>query len=196
MVLVIVDGEPADAELARLRDIAVQERRARMTDGGADTGQQLAGAKGLFDIVICAHVQRRDLVALVRARRDDDDRQVRPRAHLAQDVEPVHVGKPEIENDEVRAVGRDHRQRILPAGGNERIVAVGGQDGRDEVADALLVLDDEHLILDLHVVSPPSGADSARQRSLSWNRCFFSPLTRQPKKHGCCLLHVGLRRHG
>ena len=67
VVLVIVDGQVLDGELARLRDLVVVERRARVTDGRADARKQLLRAEGLGQIIVRACVEGFDLVALVAA---------------------------------------------------------------------------------------------------------------------------------
>ena len=150
VVLVIVDGQVLDGELARLRDLVVVERRTRVTDGRADAREQLARAERLFDVVVRAEVERHDLVMLVRARRNDDDRQARPRTNLLEDVYPVHVGKPQVENDEIGAVRGDHRDRLGTRLRHQHVEVVRGENRRNKVADVLLVFHHEHFILQFH----------------------------------------------
>ena len=123
--------------------------------GRADAGEQLTRPEGLFDVIVCAEIERRDLVALVRARGDHDDRHTRPGPHLLEYLHAVHVGKTEVKDDQVGTMRRDHRQRLLRAARHERVEAVGGQNGGHEILDVLLVLDDQYLIPDLHPLFPP-----------------------------------------
>ena len=68
MVLVVVDGQVADRIFSGLRDGVVVKTRARMADGRADAGKQFTRPEGLFDVIVRAEIERRDLVALVRTR--------------------------------------------------------------------------------------------------------------------------------
>ena len=126
-----------------LGDLAVVERRARVANGRADAREQLTRAERLFDVVVRTEIECRDLVALVRACRNDNDRQIRPRANLFEDIHSVHIGKAKVENDEI---GRDFAQPGLGL--------VATLDAFDEIAfrlqiigqqqaERLLVLDDE-----------------------------------------------------
>ena len=167
LVLVIVDRQLADGELARLRDLRIGQGRARVADGRSDAGEELRRAEGLDEVVVRAVVEGFNLVVLVRAGGDDDHRQVRPLAHGFEHLQPVHIRQPQIQNDQIRAVRGDHGQRLLAAADDDGVIAVGRENHGDEVADALLVLNDQNLILDFHGV-PPSLADipETRRRSV------------------------------
>ena len=155
MVLVVVDGQVADRIFSGLRDGVVVKTRARMADSRADAGEQFTRPEGLFDVIVRAEIERRDLVALVRTRGDHDDRHARPGPHLLEHLHAVHVGKTEVKDDQVGTMRRDHRQRLLRAARHKRVEAVGGQNGGHEILDVLLVLDDQYLIPDLHPLFPP-----------------------------------------
>ena len=129
VVLVIVDRQRADAVLPGLGQVLVADVGARVADRRADAGQQFGGAEGLFHIVVRAHVQRRHLVVLVRARGDDDHRKAGPGAHLPQYLQPVHVGKAQVQNDQIRTVRGDHGARLRAGGSHNGIKAVGLQYG-------------------------------------------------------------------
>ena len=81
--------EKLNAALRRVHlEVAGGEHRlARLADGAlgvperhAEPGEQLADAERLGDVVIGASVERRDLVGLLAARREHDDRHGRPLA--------------------------------------------------------------------------------------------------------------------
>jgi hypothetical protein len=56
----------------------------------------------LADVVVGAGVARRDLVLLLAARRQHDDRHAGPLAERADHLEPVHVRQAEVEHHDVR----------------------------------------------------------------------------------------------
>ena len=57
--------------------------------------------KGLAEVVVGAGVERRDLVALLAARREHDDRHRGPLAQPPHHLEAVHVGQAEVEDHDV-----------------------------------------------------------------------------------------------
>ena len=157
-VLGIVDGEVAGLENAGVGDGFAADGRAGMADGRADARKQLLRPEGLGQVIVRACVQRGDLVLLVAAGGDDDNGDLRPCAHAPQDLHSVHVRQTEIENDDVRAVRGDHGLGDGAVAGDQNVVAVRRQDGADEIADILFILDYEDLILDRHDYLPPAGS--------------------------------------
>jgi len=115
---------------------------------------QLAHAEWLGDEIVRSHFERRDLVALPIARRYDENRgrgfAAKPLNHDC----PVHVGKPEIEQDEVgpAAFPRSERLRGGPDFGHS--VAVGGEVAGEQPPGLRLVLDDEDVGRDGRGVDP------------------------------------------
>ena len=80
----------------------------------AQPRQKLADAERLVDVVVGAEVERGDLFRLAIARRQHDDRHVRPTPDLLDHLLAVHVRQAEIEH---HGVGRVRRQQIArPAG--------------------------------------------------------------------------------
>ena len=69
---------------------------------GADARDQLAQPERLDDVVVRAELEPDHPVRLLAARGDDDDRHVGPLAHAPADVEPVGVGKPQVEQHQIR----------------------------------------------------------------------------------------------
>ena len=76
------------------------------------TGAQFADAKGFGQVVVGPDVERLDLVLLVRACREDEDRHVRPSAQVADEVDAVAVGQAEIEHDQIGLVGAGFEQPV------------------------------------------------------------------------------------
>ena len=76
--------------------LATQER--------AHAGEELCEAEGLRHIVICTRVQADDHVDFVRARSEDQNRDsIAGGSDLAGDVQAVHVGQAEVQDDQVNA---------------------------------------------------------------------------------------------
>src|SRR4029079_7381516 len=103
LVGVVVELEIVEGERRGARLVATGTAQYR-----ADTGDDLLEAERLGDVVVATHGQALDLVVDPVTRRDEDDGQVP--AGLAQppgDLEPVHVGEHDVEDDEVGvALGR------------------------------------------------------------------------------------------
>ena len=82
---------------------------------GPHAREQLAGRKGLADVVVGAGVERGDLVALLAARRQDDDGHgASTRAAGASTVSPSMSGSPRSRMIEVRLARSRLRETILP----------------------------------------------------------------------------------
>ena len=154
-MLVIIDGQVPGGEFAGLGDLGIGQGGAGMADGGADAGQQLGGAEGLHQIVVGAVIQGVHLVVLMVPGGHHHHRQVGPFAHGLEHLHAVHIRQTQVQNNQVRAVGGDHGQRFFTAAHDDGVIPIGVEDHGDEVADALLILHDQNLILDLHVLPPP-----------------------------------------
>ena len=116
----------------------------RVPEGDAGAREELADGEGLGDVVVGAGVERRHLVRLRPAGREDDDRDRGPLAQPADDLETVQVGKPEVEDDEVGLPRRGLEQAVLAGLGLDDAIALARQRGAEEAADRRLVLDDQH----------------------------------------------------
>ena len=106
--------------------------------------QQLADIERLVDVVIGAEVKRLDLFYFALARRQDDDRQIRPFARAPDDVLSIAIGQAEIEQDNVGRLGRN----ALDAVGNRaragHLVIVCFQRRLEKAQDCRLVIDDQN----------------------------------------------------
>jgi hypothetical protein len=112
-------------------------------EDGADTCDQLARAERLREVVVGTEFEAEQLVELVVARGQHDDRDGRVAAELAGDVEPVEPRQTEIEDDEIGPALADRRQRRGTVGrGEDRetrmLEVVAGEHG-----DLRFVVDDE-----------------------------------------------------
>ena len=101
---------------------------------GADTGEQLADAERLGQIVIGARIEGLDLVGLVDPRREHDHRDRRPAAQIADEIDAVAVGQAEVENDDVGLAGSGFDESVLERLGLEHMPTLGLERGAHESA--------------------------------------------------------------
>jgi len=88
-----------------------------VTESHAHPREQLADTEGLAEIVIGAGVERRDLVGLLAARGEDDDRHRAPLAKPRDHLQSVDVRQAEVDDDDIRlpARGLDEPFLAVPA---------------------------------------------------------------------------------
>jgi hypothetical protein len=103
---------------------------------------QLRYAERFGQVVVGAGVERGDLFVLLRARGQDDHRNLRPAAQLADHVEAVGVGQPEVDDHEIGLARRRVDQPLLARLRVEYGDAVL-ERGAHEAADLFLVLDQD-----------------------------------------------------
>ena len=124
--------------LARLADgaLGVPERHA-------EPGEQLADAERLGDVVVGAGVERRDLVRLLAARREHDDRHGGPFAQPPDHLEAVEVGQAEVQDDDVGLSRLGFAEPLRARRRLEQSIAVARERGAQEAPDLRLVLDED-----------------------------------------------------
>ena len=126
---------------------------------GADAGEQFLCAKGLGDIVVRAVIEGAHLVLFLPAGGDNHYRHAGPCAYIAEQLLPVAVGQAQIQQHQIRAVRGQHGHSRGRLARFQRGIARAGKHGAHEIADALVVLDDEyggHVVT--HAFLPPSLA--------------------------------------
>ncbi len=128
--------------------------RSLVAQGHADAGQQLFGAKGLDQVVIGAQVEGFDLDVLFAAHRQDDDRDLGPGTQLPADLQAVHIGQAQVEDDHRGLLGGSQGQAFFPVLGSRDLVVVCAEDGTQSAQDLWLVIDDEDVRLGGHGVTP------------------------------------------
>ena len=121
-----------------------------MTDGRPDAGQQLVCAEGLGQIVVGPQIQGVHLVPLMGPGRDHHHWQTGPGAQLTQDVQTIHIGQSQIQDDQIGTVRGNHGLGLGAGAGHHRVIVMGGEHRGDEVADALLVLNNQDLVANFH----------------------------------------------
>ena len=110
----------------------------------ADARHEFRDAERLRQVIVGAGIERGDLVALLPARGDDDDRHGAPRAQSVDHFEPVHVRQAEVQQHDIRPATRGQRQAFLPGRGLVERVAVAAERRPQEADDRRLVLDDQN----------------------------------------------------
>ena len=188
-------GSPSTEQLAAAgvdRDRAVRaaalrdgRRRGGAAQDRADAGDQLARVERLREVVVGADLEADDLVDVVVARRQHQDRHRARRAHVAADLEPVHVGQVEVEQDQRRARADGLLLRLRAVDGAVDRVAGLLEIGADEARDVGFVLDDEDalghgLTLATRPVAPACG--SAAGRDASWSAAAVTGRRRRRRR--------------
>ena len=118
-------------------------RAGGVAERHADSREQLAGAERFAHVVVGARVERRDLVALLTARRQHDHGHGGPFAYATDHVQAIHVGQAEVDDDDVRLTGADLDHAIGSGRRLEEPIALPLERGPEEFADLGLVLDDD-----------------------------------------------------
>ena len=106
---------------------------------------QLGDAERLGQVVVGAGVERIDLLLLLRARRQHDDRPPRPAAQAADQLGAVAIGQPEVDEEEVDAAVAGQRLAVARGRRLEHDMAFGLQRRREQATDRRFVLDHEHV---------------------------------------------------
>src|SRR5882672_7243141 len=141
VALRIDDGGP-DVDLVRGRGhpgAALQAPEDR-----ADAGHELAHGEGLRDVVVGAHLEPADLVALLRARRQHDDGHERAAGpDLLAHGEAVHVGQHEVEEHEIGAALARELDAVAAQPRRDDVEALELERVAQPAHEVRLVLDDE-----------------------------------------------------
>ena len=113
-------------------------------DRSAQAGHQLPHAERLGHVVIGSGVERLDLVGLLTADRQDDDRHLGPSPQADHDLDAVDARQADVQEHDVRTVGRGPLQGLLARRGHVDVVAPGRQVDLERLADLGLVVDHQH----------------------------------------------------
>ena len=90
---------PIDRDRAERNDPPRRWCRIHASESDPNACQQFFGAEGLGDIIVRAGIERRDLVALGSAGRQDDHRSGSPVAQQPAHLDAVDIRQPQIEHD-------------------------------------------------------------------------------------------------
>ena len=144
----------------------------RLFQGAVNDDQQAIGLEGFFDEVVGAALQRADGGFDVAVARDHDHRQVRIEIlDQVEQLKPVHTAAlhPDIQNHQGGLSRLDGRQRHVGVRGRPDRIALVFQEARDEVADIRLVVDHQHVRIDLAAHQAASSCVGPEGRSFRGN---------------------------
>ena len=93
-----------------------------MAQGRADARDELRDPEGLGDVIVGAVVQGFDLAAFAGAAGQDDDGHLRPAGtHAADNLQSVQIGKPQIQDRDIRLCTADKGKRLFGGLGFEHV---------------------------------------------------------------------------
>ena len=111
---------------------------------GPDARHELLERERLDHVVVCPEVQAFDLLLDLAACRQQDHGQLRLLgSDRPKDLEPVLLGKEDIEQHQPEVAGQSLRLRRLPISHARHGIALRSKPALDEVGDRALVLDDQ-----------------------------------------------------
>jgi len=105
----------------------VRVREIGAAQDGPDPAAEFPDRERLGDVVVGADLEAQDLVALIVARREHDDRHLAAASQAAADLDAVDPGQHHVEDDEVEALGCELVKRLAPVERRDHLVAVAPQ---------------------------------------------------------------------
>src|SRR6266487_1615008 len=115
--------------------------RAAPAEQGADPGQQLGQPERLGHVVVGARVEPDHRVHLVRPRGEDEHGDGLPfRAQTPAYLQPVQLGQPDVEHDQVEPAGHGRIQRARAVSRNVDVIAFAPQRAGQWVGDGEVIL--------------------------------------------------------
>ena len=136
-------------------------RGGRAAEKRAHPAPELADRERLRDVVVRAELEAENLVQLVVARREHDDRNRALGPQAPADLEPVELRQHDVEHHEIDSLVREARERLLAVTGLDHAEALAFQRIGAELLDGVLVVDEE----DGGGVGHPEGLPGARRVS-------------------------------
>ena len=109
----------------------------------AHPAAELADRERLRDVVVGAELEPEHLVQLVVAGGQHDDRHAARRPQALADLEPVQLRQHQVEHDEVEALLREPRQRLLAVARLDDAEAVALERIGEELLNRVLVVDEQ-----------------------------------------------------
>src|SRR6202790_3160321 len=119
-------------------------RAGGMAQRDLHPGAELTGSERLGDVVVGAGLQSRDLVRLVTARRQHDDRHPRPAAYAGDHLGAVAIGQSQIDDQQIGFVRARFRQSAFRALGFDDAEVLQLEQRAQHATQLRLVLDHQH----------------------------------------------------
>ena len=136
-----VDEQLPVTDLRRLRLLPLRRRAA---EDRLHAGDELARVERLRQVVVGADLEPDDLVDVLVASRQHQDRNIGRMAQPPADLDPVDVRQHQVENDERRRLGLGQGERVTARRGDFDAVPGVAQIHRHERGDRRFVLDHQH----------------------------------------------------
>ena len=110
----------------------------------AHAGEQLGHAERLHHVVVSAELEQVNLLSFVRAHRENDDRDARPRTNALDDVGTIHIRQPEVDDHQIDRPQCRRADRFGACAGFVHDETIELESGAQKPADLNLVIYDEH----------------------------------------------------
>ena len=136
-----IDSQPATPVDPCTRQSRIGGLRPGMAQSGADTRQQFSSAERFGQIVVRAKIQCFDLVSFSGPGRYHYNWNNAPPSNTSDDIHSIHIWEPQIQNNQVRAVGVKHLTRLCSGIGLDDIISIGCQDRSDQIVDTFFIFD-------------------------------------------------------
>ena len=138
--------DQADLQLGQADDggILLAGLLAEAAQHRLDAGQHLAGAEGLYDVIVRAQLQAQDAVDLLALGGEHDDRQAAGLADGAADVDARHAGHHQVQHHHVRMEALHHLQGLLAVVGALVLIALGAQVQPQRLVHHRIVVGDQN----------------------------------------------------
>jgi len=111
---------------------------------GLHSREQFRGAEWFGDVLVGPRFERGLSLRLARASGQHDDRQVRPGAYAAYQLNSIPIGQPQIDDGEVRSMRFSLTDREIAGIGRDNPHTVGFGKKAQDILNPLIVLDDEY----------------------------------------------------
>ncbi len=121
---------------------------SRPAKHGLDPGEQFTRVEWLGQIVVGPQFQADDAVDLLHLAGQDDHRKLAFTAQLAHQGQSVAIGKPQVEQDQVRWLGRQGRRHGGAGGGDRHPETFMGQVVGEQLLNLFVILDRKNMCHD------------------------------------------------
>ena len=114
-------------------------------DDRLDPALDLQRVKGLGHVIVRPVIQAQDLVHVISARREHDDRHFREFADLLQDLEAGQLREHDIEQDDIKLLLADLGHRLLAVIGAVDFISLLHEAESEPLDDHSLIIHDQYL---------------------------------------------------
>jgi hypothetical protein len=145
-----IEGPAVEADPAPLEGRALPRHAVGAPQHRLDARHQLTRIERFDHVVVGAHLEADHAIGVLGQRGQHDHRQVRARAQLAAQRQPVLAGHHDVEHDQIDAARLEQPARLRRALGRTHPEAMLGEILRQEIADLAVVVDHQNVCERLH----------------------------------------------